>query len=216
MIEPDAKPLLLLGSGAFAVEVADVVSALPEFCVRGLVNNLPGPCPSDVDGWPVLHIEDLTSLAAGHWALGALGTTRRREFIEQVAALGMPFATVVHPAAVRSSTSVIGVGSLVGAAAVVAAHARLGRHVLVNRGALIGHHTSIADFATIGPGANIAGSCRVGDAAYIGMGAIVLDHITIGAHSLVGAGSVVTRDVPDHVEVLGAPARIVRENFPGK
>jgi acetyltransferase-like isoleucine patch superfamily enzyme len=44
----------------------------------------------------------------------------------------------------------------------------------------------------------------------------VLDRITIGEHSVVGAGSVVTRDVPDHVQGIGVPAKIVRENIQGK
>jgi acetyltransferase-like isoleucine patch superfamily enzyme len=48
------------------------------------------------------------------------------------------------------------------------------------------------------------------------MGAVVLDRITVGVHSVVGAGAVVTRDVPDHVQVIGVPARIVKENIRGK
>jgi acetyltransferase EpsM len=217
MADPQGRPLLLLGSGLFAVEVADVVSAVPEFRVKGFVNNLAeGPRPTELAGWPVFCVEDLAAMPSGHCALGALGTTKRQRFIEQVAALGIPFATIIHPSAVHSASAAVGTGTLIGVRAVLAAHACLGRHGLVNRGALIGHHTAIGDYVTIGPGANIAGSCRVGDATYIGMGAIVLDHITIGAHSLVGAGAVVTKDVPDHVAVVGAPARIVQENFPGK
>ncbi len=53
----------------------------------------------------------------------------------------------------------------------------------------------------------MAASCR------IGMGAIVIDHINIGANSVVGAGAVVTKDVPANVQVVGMPARIVKENI---
>ena len=35
-------------------------------------------------------------------------------------------------------------------------------------------------------------------------------------HSVVGAGAVVTRNVPDHVQVVGIPAAIVRESIDGK
>jgi acetyltransferase-like isoleucine patch superfamily enzyme len=48
------------------------------------------------------------------------------------------------------------------------------------------------------------------------MGAVVIDHITIGSHSVIGAGAVVTKDVPDHVLVVGVPARIVKEGIAGK
>ena len=43
--------------------------------------------------------------------------------------------------------------------------------------------------------------------AAIGSGAIILP-VTIGEGALVAAGSVVTRDVPDHMIVVGNPARI--------
>jgi acetyltransferase-like isoleucine patch superfamily enzyme len=48
------------------------------------------------------------------------------------------------------------------------------------------------------------------------MGALVLDHISIGSHSIVGAGAVVTKDVPDNVQVVGVPAKIVKQNIEGK
>ena len=48
------------------------------------------------------------------------------------------------------------------------------------------------------------------------MGALVLDRISVGSHSIVGAGAVVTKDVPDNVQVVGAPAKIVNENIEGK
>ncbi len=69
---------------------------------------------------------------------------------------------------------------------------------------------------TIQPGANIAGVCRIGQATYIGMGAVVLDHVKIGKHCVIGAGALVNKDVPDHVQVVGVPARIVKENIMGK
>jgi acetyltransferase-like isoleucine patch superfamily enzyme len=44
------------------------------------------------------------------------------------------------------------------------------------------------------------------------MAAVVLDGLTVGAGAIVGAGAVVTRDVPARAQVLGVPARVVRED----
>jgi acetyltransferase-like isoleucine patch superfamily enzyme len=69
---------------------------------------------------------------------------------------------------------------------------------------------------TVQPGANIAGACDIGPATYVGMGAVVIDHVKVGSHSVIGAGAVVIEDVPDHVLVVGVPAKIVKKDIPGK
>jgi acetyltransferase EpsM len=216
-VESHIRPLLILGTRTLAIEVADFVSEIPGYQVAGFVENEdPQRCREKLENLPIFWVEDLSELAATHWAVCALGTTHRSRFISQAAAYGLRFATPVHPTARISRTSTLGAGSIISPGVIIASHTRLGRHVFVNRGALIGHHTEIGDHATIHPGANIAGKCRIGPATYVGMGAVVLDNITIGAHAVVGAGAVVTRDVPDCVQVVGLPAKIVKEHIQGK
>ena len=216
-MRPPTRPLLILGTRTLAVEIADVAADIPGVQVAGFVENLNRErCQEKLEDLPVLWVDDVASLAQSHSAVCGLATTHRSRFVAQIAAYGMPFATVIHPSARISSKSTVGEGSILSVGVIVAARTHLGRHVLVNRGALIGHHTDIGDYVTVQPGANIAGACSIGEATFIGMGAIVIDHITIGAHSVVGAGAVVTTDVPDHVLVVGIPARIVKENIAGK
>jgi len=47
--------------------------------------------------------------------------------------------------------------------------------------------------------------------ARVGGGAILCPGVEIGEEAYVGAGAVVTRDVPARVEVVGSPARVLRE-----
>lgn len=214
---PQAKPMLILGTRTFAVEVADLVSEIPGFRLTGFVENMDKEkCGEKLEGLPVLWVDDIADLADSHWAVCALATTHRSRFTQQVAKFGIGFATLVHPWARISASSQLGEGTIISPGVIIASHTVLGRHVVVNRGALVGHHTEIGDFVTIQPGANIAGACRIGQATYIGMGALVLDHIKIGSHSIIGAGAVVNKDVPDHVQVVGIPARIVKENVTGR
>jgi len=215
--EVNRRPLLILGTHVLAPEIADVVSDIQGVHVAGFVENMDhARCDSTIDGLPVYWIGDIAPLAGEYAATCGIATTFRSRFTEQIDAIGMPFATLVHPTAHVSRTAALGPGTLIGAGAVVAAHTLLGRHVMVNRGALIGHHTRIGDFATIQPGANIAGACEIGTATYIGMGSVVIDHLSIGSHSVIGAGAVVIRPVSDHVLVAGVPAKTVKENIPGK
>ncbi len=53
---------------------------------------------------------------------------------------------------------------------------------------------------------------RIGKKSTIGIGATIIDGVTVGDNAFVGAGSVVTRDVPDNMVVVGAPAKVLRKN----
>jgi len=61
----------------------------------------------------------------------------------------------------------------------------------------------------------VGGNTRVDDAVYVGIGATVLNGVSVGTGSVIGAGAVVTRDVPDRVQVMGVPARVVKEDIAG-
>jgi acetyltransferase EpsM len=210
------RPLLVLGTRTLAVEIADVASETPGFRVAGFVENMdPDRALETLEGLPIHWIEDLGKLVETHVAVCGLATTHRSRFVEEAAAAGLGFATVVHPTARISPTSTVGEGAVVSVGVIVGSHTTLGSHVLANRGALVGHHTQVGDYVSIQPGANVAGACSIGDAAYVGMGAVVLDHLSVGAHAVVGAGAVVTRDVPGRAQVVGVPARIVKEGSEG-
>ncbi|MCI0345067.1 MAG: NeuD/PglB/VioB family sugar acetyltransferase, partial [Chloroflexi bacterium] len=185
--------------------------------VAGFVENLErARCEGRVEGLPVHWVDELGALARNHVAICGLGTTHRSRFTRQAGALGLRFATVVHPSAVVAPSSTLGEGCIVGPGVVVAAHSSLGRHVLLNRIASVGHHTNIGDHTSILPGAAVAGRCSVAESVYIGMGASIIDGVRVGAHSVVGAGAAVIDDVPERVLVVGVPARVVRTGIEGR
>ncbi len=210
-------PLLILGTHVFAEEVADLVDQADEHELAGFVENWDRERSGrELLDRPVHWIDDVGPLARTHAAVCAIGTTRRRAYVEQVAAMGFAFATVRHPSAVVSPRAEVEPGCVVGARVVIATGTRIGAHVILNRGVLIGHHTEIGSCVTVSPGANVAGCVSIGDGAYVGMGATVLDRIRVGEDAVVGAGAVVTRDVPAGTQVLGVPARVVKEGVRGR
>jgi acetyltransferase EpsM len=205
-----ALPLAVLGTHTFAEEVADLVEQTGEHEVVAFVENWDRErAGRELEGRPVIWVDELAD-HAGEWeAVCAIGSPERRAYVEQVAGLGVEFARVIHPTAVIAPSAAVGAGCIVSPGVVVGAHTRIGRHVILNRGVLVGHHTQVGECVTLSPAANVAGCVEIGDGAYIGMGATVIDRRTVGAGALVAAGAVVVRDVPDDVRVQGVPARAV-------
>ena len=169
-------PLLILGTHVFAEEVADLVEQAGEHELAGFVENWDRDrAGRELLGRPVHWIGDVAPLARTHVAVCAIGTTRRRDYVEQVAELGFSFATVRHPSAIVSPRAQVAPGCVLSARVVVATGTRIGAHTILNRGVLVGHHTEIGSCVTVSPGANVAGCVTIGDGAYVGMGATVLD-----------------------------------------
>ena len=83
--------------------------------------------------------------------------------------------------------------------------ARLDNLVHIAHNVRVGAHTAVIADAMIG------GGTYIGDSAWIAPSVCLRDRITIGARAVVGLGALVTRDVPDGVTVLGAPAREISE-----
>jgi sugar O-acyltransferase (sialic acid O-acetyltransferase NeuD family) len=209
--------LVILGSYVLAEEVFDLISDMPGYEVAAFIENFDrSRCGRELEGRPIIWIDDAAKYTQAHRAVCALSTTKRRAYCEQAAGMGFQFATIVHPTARISSRATLGEGTFISAMAAVATRTALGRCVFVNRGALIGHHTCIGDYCTIQPGANVAGLITMGEQSYVGMGAVVLERKKIGAGSVIAAGSVVVDDVPDHVQVMGVPARISKTGIEGK
>ena len=138
----------------------------------------------------------------------------RLEKQHEVEQVGMQLVTIIHPSAIVSSYSKIGIGSVVFAGAVINAFATIGCGCIINTGSTIDHDCVLADGVHISPGAHLAGMVTVGKAAWIGIAASVNQCIHIGDHVMVGAGAAVINDIESDVTVVGVPARkmILRKN----
>ena len=71
-LEP--KPILILGTGSFAVEIADLVSEIPGAVVAGFVENMDrNRCTALLDGRPVYWVDELARIFLEKSCNGVLG-----------------------------------------------------------------------------------------------------------------------------------------------
>ena len=200
-------PLLILGSGSFAVEALDIAEATRQFEPLGFVNSVdPGTHDTRLEGLPVWWIDRVPIMPSDCLVIAGIVSPKRREIVHAMAARGYRFATLVHPSATVSKRSTLEPGCVVHPGVIVAANTTIGPHVVLNRGCLVGHDNRIGAFTSIGPGANLAGAVHVGERVFVGVGAVVRDHLSIGDDAVVAAGAVVVRAVEPGTTVMGVPA----------
>lgn len=122
------------------------------------------------------------------------------------------FATLVHPNALISATSEVGIGTLICAGNIITTNVKIGEHVIVNLACTIGHCSQIGNFSTINPGANISGDVVIEEGVLIGTNATILEKKKIGNFSIIGAQTLVNKDVPGNVTAVGVPAKVIKSH----
>jgi sugar O-acyltransferase (sialic acid O-acetyltransferase NeuD family) len=211
---PAPRDLLIVGSGGFARETAQLVTALPEWRLAGFLDDDPVGHGGTVDGVKVLGPAEEALHRTDAQVVVCTGSPRDYGSRARIVArLGLPadrFAVLVHPMAVVAPSCTVGPGSVLLAGVVLTASVRVGAHVAVMPHATLTHDDVVEDFVTIASGVRLGGGVRVGPGAYLGAGAMVREGRTIGPGALVGMGALVLSDVPAGQVWVGAPARFLR------
>ena len=118
-----------------------------------------------------------------------------------------PLVSLVHPSAVVSPYSELGLGCVVMANAVISSFVKIEDACIINTASSIDHECYLADGVHISPGVNVAGGVIVGKRSWLGIGCSVKQQVLIGKDVTVGAGAAVVNDIPDEQTVVGVPAR---------
>jgi sugar O-acyltransferase (sialic acid O-acetyltransferase NeuD family) len=209
------ESLVVIGSGGFGRETAEVVRAInaqnPTWNLLGFLDDDPGLHGTEIDGVPVLGaIDDASSFGGARFVVctGHPGNYfSRKRIVERLGLPATSYATIVHPAVALSGSTKIGQGTVLLAYVVATADVQIGAHVAVMPGVVFTHDDVVGDYATLGAGVRLAGRVTVENGAYVGSGALVRECRTIGAWAMIGMGSVVTKSVPPGELWVGVPAR---------
>ncbi|MGH9119370.1 MAG: NeuD/PglB/VioB family sugar acetyltransferase [Acidimicrobiales bacterium] len=218
------EPLVIIGSGGFGRETAEVVRATNEeraaisgrnrWDVLGFLDDEPSRWGTVVSGVPVLGgIDRLAEMPATKVVVctGHPGDyTSKHRIVRRLGLLPDRYATIVHPTAVVPTSCQLGEGTVVLAGVVVTVDVTVGAHVGIMPLAVLTHDDLVGDFVTVGAGVRLAGGVAVETGAYLGAGCLVRENLRVGSWSLVGMGAVVTRSVGDAEVWAGVPARFVR------
>ncbi len=216
-VSSEKQPLIILGSGAWAVNQLDyfLLEKPDEYEFIGFCQNKRVRANDDkLEGYPVLSLDDLPALAGKAMAFNALGNPASRDrFVRQVEELGFDFVTFISRHALLHPRMVIGPGCAILRSTVSASLVHLGAHCTITSSSVLGEAARLGRCCHVAPSAVVGGSTILGDRCFVGMGAVIIEGLTIGDDVTIGAGAVVIRDIPDGATVVGNPARIVKRTL---
>lgn len=164
--------LLVVGAGGHGRSVAEAAELSGKFDVVGFLD----------DSLPVggivmssLVLGAVPSMAqhraAADQVIVAIGNNSVREkLMQQLAAVGFSWATVIHPRAIVSPTAKLGAGCAVMAGAIVGTESRLGVGAIVNCGAVVDHRSTVEDYGHLGVNSCMAGDTVLGRGAQMKAG----------------------------------------------
>lgn len=177
------------------------------------------------DAWPECRINGvwqvegnidtlLSRLAEFNGVIVGIGDNQTRlEKTKFLQLKGANLTTLIHPSAVVSSFSSLGLGSVVMPQAAINIDSKLGLACIINTGATVDHDCILEDGVHLSPGANLAGGVRVQENSWLGIGSAVCPGVSIGVNVIVGAGAVVIRELASDLTVVGVPARTLHEEY---
>ncbi len=209
----------LLGAGGFGREVMpfsrkSVASSLgiSEALVQLYFVETWEPKISDVNGYPLISLEQFLDLPQRKYFNIAIGNGKHREEIASLVRHSAEPLSLRAAEFVMVGENKIDEGAVFCANTMVTSDAMIGKYFQCNIYSYVAHDCRIGDFVTFAPGVRCNGRVTIGDYAYIGTGAIIREGtaekpLSIGKGAIVGMGAVVTKDVPDGETVVGNPAR---------
>lgn len=203
------KKLLILGAGGQGKVVLDLALACEEWDEISFLDG--GKIGEEVLGYPV--IGDLCEYEVlkeeyTHAIVAVGNNDLRLKLTGALQETGYEVPIFIHPSAVVSKFSSIGVGTIVMPQAVINVSVQVGKACIVNTAVIIEHDCHVGNGVHLSPSATLGGTVSVEDKSWICLGARVINNITIGESVTVGAGAVVIEDVEDEMLVVGVPAKV--------
>lgn len=207
--------LVLLGGGGHCLSVIESIEQTGKYNIAGILEPFPGK-GEFINGYPVIGTDDdIPELVArGMSFLVTVGHIKtpvpRQKLFELLKLHKAPIASIIDPAAVVSSRSKIGEGSVILRNAFINSGASIGNNCIINTGAIIEHDARIGSFVHVSTGTIVNGECTIGDSCFIGSGAVLANNISICADTLIGAGTVVLKSIAEPGIYLGNPAQHIK------
>ncbi len=205
------KKIIIVGAGGLGREVLQLVKDInahtASFTIKGFIddnaNALHGKeCSHDIIG----SIESWVPAPDEVFVVAIANPKEKQMLAEKLKSRGAQFASLIHPTAIISAHTKLGMGLIVYPYARINVNCTVGDFVTL-LSSPIGHDSIIGNYCTITTNCTITGDVSLGMRVFVGSGSTIIPHISIGDDAYIGAGSVVINHLKPGMKVMGNPAR---------
>lgn len=198
------KNLIIIGAGSLGVMSLDVALEMKKYDEIYFLDDSKEK-NSLIHGYKVIGgIKDITKINIEKYdvCIAIANNSVRKKIATEYK---LNYVNIIHPKAVISRLSEIGIGNIILPNVSIDPEAVIGDHVIINKNTSLGHNVVMKDFSQSSPGCQLGGV--VGEQTFIGLGATLLPNVVIGDNCIIGAGAVVVKDLPNNITAVGIPAK---------
>lgn len=200
--------LVIIGSGLHARQILDVA----EICGFNFIGFIDDFNKDQTMGGIEIIPNILKETVDLKFIIGVGESYYRRQILKK---LNIPLCNIIHPNAIISHNTKLGVGNFISAGVILNNSVKIGNNNIINTSSIIEHNVTIGDFCNINPNVTICGSSQISDNVSIGASATIIEKLNIGKNSIIGANSLVLSDTESYTLNYGNPSkkiRIIKDN----
>ncbi|NKG35991.1 acetyltransferase [Acinetobacter junii] len=167
--------LLVLGAGGFGKAVAEVAKSLDLWSEIFFVDDS-WPNIQEVNNHKVIsNIQSLEKINLDSYqAIVAVGNNQlRQKWYSLLHGLDIPFASVIDPSAVISSSTKVADGVIIMAGCIIGAAVKIQSGAILNIGTLVDHDVEIGLCAHLGIGVKVTGGKKIAPLSFLKAGTVV-------------------------------------------
>lgn len=199
--------LIIIGVNGHGKVVADIALATGKYREIAFLCNFEKK--TECMGYPIIgkNADALRFIEEADFIVAIGDGQKRKQLMEDLAASGATFATLIHPSAILGSRVQLGTGTVVMPGTVINAESVIGKGCIINTASSVDHNCRLGDYVHVAVGAHLCGMVTVGDMTWIGAGATVINGIHLCGDCIVGAGAVVVKNIKEIGTYIGVPAK---------
>lgn len=177
--------LYIIGGASTALEIRETIEMIANSydCIVNVIENGSSCRYSYIEDAQLE--EHLQHSIIKSYIIGFTDQKLRSKYRELMEAYGSIPTNVIHPTALLSKSSILGVGNYMAAYSVLSAEARIGNHNIVNIATSLGHNTIIGNDNIFNPGTRISGCVEIGSRCLFGANSFVYQGVHVCSDCLI-------------------------------